>query len=224
MKKIESFLIMLILMMVFLIPNNSFAQGLLITKTGDTIKFTKIEFKYPIIKYWTNGSDQAKKIKSRDISTHFSFPEYKLTKNLIDEFTGDSIRTTKFFVIGGTKRDIRNYSNPLVIWMGKIISSVKTSYFIYLRTPVNLGCSGSNKNYVMVKFMNNKVIKLDKDIAKIDCHKNAVSIYRLTKDNLNLLISNKIKSIRFRQSEYYEDYYAIFPDCIIKSIKLLDEY
>jgi hypothetical protein len=223
MKKINHLLMSLILITVFLIPNYSSAQGFLITKTGDTIQYTKIESKYPNTKYWTSGSDKAKKIKLTDISNSFSLPEYKLTKNEIDEFTGDLKRYTKFISIGGTKRDKTNYSINLVAWMGKIVSSDKKTYVIKMRTPSELGCSGSDKNYAMIKFMDNEVIKLDNDIAKIDCSKNAVSVFLLTDDILNKLRYNKIKSVRFRQSEYYADYDVIFPDCLIRTIEILDE-
>jgi len=223
MKKNELLLVTLILMTVFFISHYSFAQGFLITKSGDTVQYTKIEHNYPNTKYWTSGSNKAKKIKLMDISNTFSLPEYKLTKNEIDEFTGDLIKNTKFISIGGTKRDKSNNSVSLVTWMGKIVSSDKKLFVIKMRTPSELGCSGSDKNYAMIKFMDNVVIKLDNDIAKIDCGKNAVSVFLLTNDILNKLRYNEIKSVRFRQSEYYADYDVFFPDCLIRTIEMLDE-
>ena len=223
MKNPISKLVFIIFLTGFLIPNYSSAQGILITKNGDTIRCSRIEegnsLKY---KYWTSESEKPQKIKLSEIGNRFLMPEYKLTTNETDEFTGDFKRFSKHISIGGTKPDKKGYSSNLVVWMGKIVSSSEKSYAIYLRTPEELGCSGSDKNYVMIKFKDNEVITLDNDIAEIDCDKNAVSTYLLSNTVLNKFRSNEIKSVRFQQSEFYADFYIMFPDCLIKTMQILD--
>jgi hypothetical protein len=224
MKRTETFLISLLLMTLVFISNYSSAQGFLITKSGDTIQYTKIdESKFPNYKYWTTESEKPQKIKSSDISNKLPFPEYKLIMNEIDEFTGNLKKYTEIVTVGSTKRNENNYSINLVISLGKIVSSGKITYIIKLRTPNELGCTGSSKNYVMIKFNNGEVIKLDNDIAEIDCQRSAFSKYLLTDDVLNKLRYNEIQSIRFQKSEFYDDYYTIFPDCLIKTLEILDK-
>lgn len=152
MKKSISQLIIVIFHIGFLIPRYSPAQGILITKSGDTIRCSRIEEGNSLsYKYWTEESEKPQKIKLPEIGNRFFIPEYNLTTNETDEFTGDFKRFSKYISIGGTKPDKNNYSSNLVVWMGKIVSSSDKSYAIYLRTPMELGCSGSDKNFVMIK-------------------------------------------------------------------------
>jgi hypothetical protein len=224
MKKSISQLTFVIFLVGFLIPNYLSAQGILITKSADTIHYVRIDdSRYPNYKYWTSENSKPQKIKSSEIGNRFLIPEYVLTKNEIDEFTDDFKRFSKYISIGGTKPDKRKYSGNLVVWMGKVVSSSDKSYAIYLRTPMELGCSGSDKNYVMIKFNDNEVITLENDIAEIDCGKNAVSTYLLPDNVLNKFRNDKIKSVRFQQSEFYADFYVIFPDCLIKTMQIIDD-
>lgn len=224
MKIIDSVFVSLTFIVIFYIPINSFAQGFLITKSGDTIQYSKIENKGSNILYWTSEIiKKPRKIKSSEISTQIKFPEYKLSKNEIDDFTGDLKRSTELITIGSTKRDKNNYSINLAVWMNKIVYSNKKTYLIKLRTPNELGCTGSDKNYVMIKFKDGEVIKLDNDIAKIDCDRSAHSVYKLNDEALYKLRHYEIESIRYRKSDFYADYYIIFPDCLINTIKILDE-
>lgn len=224
MKKSINRLVVVIFLYGFLITNYSSAQGILITKSGDTISCSRIEEGNSLsYKYWTTESGKPQKIKFSEIGNRFFMPEYKLTTNETDEFTSNFKRYSKYISIGGTKPDTRGYSGNLVVWMGKVVSSTDKSYLIQLRTPIELGCSGSNKNYVMIKFNDNEVITLENDIAEIDCGKNAVSTYLLSDTVLNKFRNNEIKSVRFKQSESYADFYVIFPDCLIKTMQIIDE-
>ncbi len=224
MKKSISQLVFVIFLIGLLIPNFSSAQGILITKSGDTIRCSRIEEGNSLsYKYWTEESEKPQKIKLSEIGNRFFIPEYKLTTNETDEFTGDFKRFSKYISIGGTKPNKNNYSSNLVVWMGKVVSSTDKSYVINLRTPEELGCSGSDKNYVMIKFNDNEVITLENDIAEIDCGKNAVSTYLLSDTVLNKFRIDEIKSVRFQQSEFYSDFYVMFPDCLIKTMQIIDE-
>jgi len=224
MKKSISQLVFVIFLIEFLFPNYSSAQGILITKSGDTIRCSRIEEgKSLSYKYWTAESEKPQKIKLSEIGNRFFMPEYKLTTNETDEFTGDFKRFSKYISIGGTIPDKMGYSGNLVVWMGKIVSSSDESYAIYLRTPMELGCSGADKNFVMIKFNDNEVITLENDIAEIDCGKNAVSTYLLSATALNKFRNDEIKSVRFQQSEFYADFYVMFPDCLIKTMQIIDD-
>lgn len=224
MKKSINQIVFVIFLIGFLITNYSSAQGILITKSGDTIRCSRIEEGSSLsYKYWTIESEKPQKIKLSEIGNRFPMPEYKLTTNETDEFMGSFKRYSKCISIGGTKPDTRGYSGNLVVWMVKIVSSSDKSFLIQLRTPFELGCSGSDKNYVMIKFKDNEVITLENDIAEIDCGKNAVSTYILSDTVLNKFRNDEIKSVRFKQSESYADFYVIFPDCLIKTMQIIDK-
>lgn len=207
-----------------LIPCLSFAQGIIITKGGDTIRYKKIENSGSLnYKYWTHDSEKAKYIKLSEIGNRFFEPEYMLTLNEIDEFTGDFKRLTKYVSIGGTKKDKNNYSSNLVVWLAKIVSSTEKLYFINLRTPLEIGCSGSQKNYAMFKFIDDEVITLEEDLAEIDCGKNAVSTFILSEKDIVKFKQHELKSVRFKQSEFSADFYVIYPDCLIRKFQILNE-
>lgn len=203
--------------------SKAFSQGIIFTKAGDTIYYTKLEHKYPNTLYWIEGSSKPIKIKLTDISNTVQYPEYALSTNEVDEFTGSKKIMTHFITVGSTKSGIMAYSVNLISWVGKMVNKEQISYYIMFRSPAELGCSGSDKNYAYIKFANDEVLKLEKDIAEIDCKKNAVSIYMLDEFSIDKLRHNEIKAIRFKQSDSYEDYYTMFPDCIIKSVLLLDQ-
>lgn len=224
MQNFKLFLFSSFFLSILTFPKNAIAQGIIITKAGDTINYSKIENDYPDTKYWIKGSDTPIIIRLDAIGNQISLPEYILEKNEVDEFTGSLKRFTKIINVGGSKSNSNGYSTNLIVRMGKIVSTDKTvMYVIKMRTPTELGCSGSDKNYAMIKLVNNEVIELKNDISEIDCKKNAVSTYVLLDDVLNKLRKLEVKAIRFRQSENYEDFSVIFPDCLIKTLETLDK-
>jgi hypothetical protein len=204
--------------------NQSFAQsGVFITKKGDTIYYNRIEKKYPTIKYWVEETSKPIKILDTDIGFRAELPEYKLVKNETDEFSGNLVKTTEGITCGGNKRDRQGYSDGLRIWLTKIIfPTQKPLYAINMRTTVNIGCSGLEKNYVMIKLQNNEVIELKESVLDVDCERHAVSIFELDENVLNKLKSNEIKSIRLRKSEAFEDFGVLFPNFLIKSIDTIE--
>ncbi len=196
---------------------NSFGQGLILTKSGDTIRCSRIDYKSN--SYWV---EEVKYEIPKNTLEIFNI-DYFLIENEIDKFTGFSKKTSKFNAIALSSKDADGYRKPFVVYMKKIISSDTAIFALCLRTSYNLGCSGANGNYVMIKFTNGDVITLEKDIAKIDCAKSSISIFVLGEMELYKIKNQEISSIRFKKSEYYEDFEILFPDYLIKTIKLLDE-
>lgn len=223
MKKINLKITVLIICCFLFQSKESNAQGVIFTKSGDTIYYTKLEHDYPYSKYWLKESNKPIKIKLDDIGNSYEFSKYDLKSNYVDEFTGNIKKESNIFVVGSTKPDINKYSINLIAWLGKTIAKDTTQYFIKLRTPHDLGCSGSSKNYVMFKFLDDKVIRVENDIADIDCSKNAVSIFVLNDETLTKLKNIKLKSVRFSQSKFYSDYDVLISDCIIKTIETIEK-
>lgn len=206
------------------ITSQSFAQGgVYITKKGDTIYYNRIEQKYPTIKYWVDETNKPIKILDTDIGFRADMPEYKLVKNETDEFSGNLVKTTEGITCGGNKRDREGYSNGLRIWLTKIVSATqKPLYAIKMRTTANIGCTGLEKNYTMIKLQNNEVIELKEYVLDIDCERQAISTFELDESKLNKLKSNEIKSIRLRKSDTYEDFGILFPNFLIKLIEIIE--
>ena len=146
---------------------------------------------------------------------------YELKTDEIDEFTGKLKKTSNLMGIGEDK-----LKNRLIVYFNKradIKDSITNErYYLNILTYGDLGCSGVDKNYVMIKFDNDDVIKLENDISKINCKTSATSRYKLDGEILAKLKLNNIQSIRLRQSEHYSDFNIFYPDFFINTIQLLD--
>lgn len=114
-----------------------------------------------------------------------------LRKNETDEFTGDVKKITEFY--------------PVAEGVGTLKLSafhIGTLTGFYCYSTADLGCCGTNSNYIIFKFSDNTTLKLDNDRADIDCSSGAISIYVLDPSQ----IENKtITKIRIQMSEYYDD-------------------
>ena len=212
--------LVLLLLMLPLFVN---AQTIIITKSNDTIKCINCEIGYPKTKYWIEGSDKPIKIASSDVIATVKVPDYSFLTNKVDEFNGASIKILNKINIGIEKVEGNYMATGLFAFFTKVVKESTVVYGIKLFSKKELGCSGANENYTIIKFEDGNIIKLEKDLSEIDCGDHPISTYILSGDNLMKLKKYKISAIRFKQSESQEDYYTLFPDCIIKSIDKLDE-
>lgn len=193
-----------------------FSQHIIITKQRDTIYCEKTELKYPNWLYWTKESEKPIKIKNIDVLTIVDFPTYKIEENKKDDFTGNTHVMTKPITFGNS---VDNAKARIDFWISKVtLKDEKTKHVIVLMPSSNLGCSGAKGNYVIFKFINDEVLRIENDLSKIDCSGGYSSMYEIDDSNYDLLLHNEIKAIRLKQSESYQDYYTFFPDCIIQSL------
>ncbi len=213
----------LLLVLLILYPLLGFAQGYIFMKDGDTIQYISKEYKNQSYKVFIKEQKKPLKIHRSHIAEFADFPEYKLRIDKVDEFTGNIKRYTNFLKVGFSKPDLIGNLNFLVAWFGKIENPDQKKYLIKMRTPVSLGCCGANGNYIIIKFQNGETLKLDKDIAEIDCKRSAESIYVINESTLKILQQQPLDAIRFKQSEGYMDFKTMFPDCLIESLKLLEQ-
>jgi hypothetical protein len=214
MKKI---ILMFVLSIIF--SKYLFSQHILITKQSDTIYCEKIEFKYPNWQYWTKESEKPIKIKNIDLQAIVDFPAYEIEETTKDDFTGNTHVITKSVTFGNS---VDNNKSKLDFWISKV--SVKdeiSKYVIVLIPNSNIGCSGAKGNYVIFKFSNDEILRIENDRSKIDCSGGFASMYEIEGNNYDLLLHNEIKAIRLKQSESFKDYYTFFPDCIIQSLLIL---
>lgn len=117
----------------------------------------------------------------------------KLWKNEVDDFTGDVKKFTKHYIIATTN-------------VGQIKASairINDHYYLSLKSTSDIGCSGARGNYVIIKFTDGTTLKLDKDLADIECADSSPSLFNILPNGD--LANKEIEKIRFRQSKYYTD-------------------
>ena len=114
-----------------------------------------------------------------------------LRKNVVDEFTGDIKKITEFYSVAEGVGTLK---------LSAFHIGTLTGFYCYSTT--DLGCCGTNSNYIIFKFSDNTTLKLDKDIADIDCSDGATSIYTLDPSQIK---GKTITKIRIQMSEYYDD-------------------
>lgn len=107
----------------------------------------------------------------------------------IDAFDGTVKKYTKVY----------NFAKTDVGLLKAKVMRIDNFIFLKLYSTVDLGCSGSHKNYLKLLFADGRSGILQ-DLADISCVDNAYSLFDIT--NLN---TKGITNIRFRQSEYYTD-------------------
>ncbi|MDC1284162.1 hypothetical protein N8Z19_02000 [Saprospiraceae bacterium] len=121
----------------------------------------------------------------------------KLTTNEVDEFTGSIKKATKEYkLFKGDK-----YAK-LDVRAGRIDSF----YYLYLSPRSDLGCVGTKDSYVIFIFDDGSKLKLDDDLAQIDCSKYASFIYNIDQENPIFTRSKEVEKIRVCGSKYYNDY------------------
>jgi len=117
----------------------------------------------------------------------------KLWKNEVDDFTGDVKKFTKHYIIATTN-------------VGQIKASairINDHYYLSLKSTSDIGCAGARGNYVIIKFTDGTTLKLDKDLADIECADSSPSLFNISPNGD--LANKEIEKIRFRQSKYYTD-------------------
>lgn len=198
------------------VANYISAQGVIFTTQGDTIAYTKLDFKGLSYKVWTNKSSPVT-YKMEGMTSKMDSPVYRLLVNEIDEISGDINKFSKFYVIGRTiKSDFRGFHDVI----GVELNQINNTFFLSLRSAINLGCAGALDNYVIIKFEDGTKLELTKDVAKVDCDRSATSSFILEPEHLLELSKKSIKYIRFQKSESFEDFSIVYKDIFIKLIPL----
>lgn len=117
-----------------------------------------------------------------------------LTKDEIDEFTGQRRRVVKSEVIGLSK------VGDLTLYAVRI----DEAFALYLSTTADLGCVSSNNASATIKFGDGSILKLSHG-GKVDCGED-VTLVALVTDELEALRSKDVEKIRLNFTEYYDDY------------------
>jgi hypothetical protein len=129
---------------------------------------------------------------------------------------------TKQIVIGEDKS-----GNTLTVYFQKRRTKgtrYEYTHYICLFSELDLGCSGTDENYIKIKLESGENIKLDKDLSEINCKPPVESTYLLEDEIFEKLKTNKIISLRLKQSKYYADFNIWYPDVITKIAYLLRTY
>ena len=126
------------------------------------------------------------------VIANISFSQ-ELTIDKVDEFTGSTIKLTKYYKVG------KRGSNVLYMSLRR----VDDTYGIAFWSTLDQGCAGSTGNYTILLDSDNQTIKFDNDIADIDCADNGISVYVLTLEDADTF---EIAKIRFAQSKSYDDF------------------
>lgn len=126
----------------------------------------------------------------------------ELSINKTDEFTGKTIKTTKYYTAGNGYGEIKTS-------FIKIINSEKKESYHYVKiypTTKDFGCAGSSKNYLTLLFDDGTKLELKDDVSDISCSDYSSSIFVLSEDNVTKLKNKTVKKIRFAQSDGYADF------------------
>ena len=114
----------------------------------------------------------------------------KLVQDEVDEFTKKVKKATKVYYSGkAIKLRVSRYGEEYALGIAPIIW--------------NLGCCGVSDNYIMILFTDDTTLRLDKDVAKVDCSNDVkYSIYIIDE---GMFKGKTIKKIRLKQSETFID-------------------
>lgn len=212
----------LLTLVVMLACTNSFGQGLLFTKSGDTIRYERYEDSYPNMSYWLPESTKPVKIKMENIKSRIDQPVYVIDKNDVDDYTGELSRLTKTIAIGISGQQSGPFSMNLMAALIKISDSTKSNYYLKLWSLIDLGCGGAKGNYIMIKFKSKDVVKLEDDKASLTCKAGALSVYSIPLDFVDKIRTSEIVGIRVKQSKGVQDFDIVFPEALIKSMEIID--
>jgi hypothetical protein len=115
----------------------------------------------------------------------------ELQTNKVDEFTGDVKKITKTYEFAKGVSRVKGY-----------VARIQDLHAIYIYSTMDMGCGGARGNYVIFLFEDGTNLKLDNDVADIDCSDYATSIYVLDPSDFE---GKVVKKIRFAQSDSYDD-------------------
>lgn len=211
-----------------IIAQDSPSAGIAITKKGDTISYSSATFKNVSNKYEFKrlGTNEIKKVYILDIAATFNEPAYEYYINEVDEFTKETKKGFSLSMIAGSKVFNTNIAQ-LCLSLNKISRNDTTNYYIYasvyslyLRANV-VGCSGSG-SYLLLKLFNGDVIKIENDLADIDCSEMPISKFHLTDEVIATLRKESIVSARFAQSKGFMDFTLIFPNYLVGAFNKID--
>ena len=126
----------------------------------------------------------------------------ELSINKVDEFTGKTIKTTKYYTAGNGYGEIKTS-------FIKIINSEKKESYHYVKiypTRKDFGCAGTSKNYLTLLFDDGTKLELKKDVSDISCADSSASTFILSDNFVNDIKTKTVKKIRFAQSDGYADF------------------
>lgn len=117
----------------------------------------------------------------------------------VDDFTGERQLNTNVITVASGKG-----VGYLKFCLGRYISKDSSDmYALNIISTEDLGCSGSNLNYIHFLFSDGTTLKYDNDQAQVDCNDINISIYVLNKNDFENKIISKV---RFAKSSDYADY------------------
>lgn len=121
----------------------------------------------------------------------------QLRVNEVDDFTGNSKKFSKNYIIGvrGQRHLKASFKN--------INDSYAVSVYV---TSKSFGCSGTDKSYIIFLFEDGTKLRLGKDVEDINCRDYATSTFRISSSELYMLSNRVVKKIRFSQSDGYWDF------------------
>jgi hypothetical protein len=131
----------------------------------------------------------------------------------VDDFTGVRILSTNVITVahaaarGNLKFNLGRY----------ILKDKYDRYALNIISSRDLGCSGSNSNYVHFLFLDGTSVKYDLDLAKIDCSDLNVSIYIVNKEDFE---NKQIIRVRFAKSNDFVDYTWTCEDSTYHQVQL----
>ena len=143
----------------------------------------------------------------------FSMNAQKLTTDIVDDFTGDVKKITRFYKVGKGKGGIKN--TKLMI---SAIRVGENALALWAYNPSISGFSGAVGNYIIFKFLDGTTLKIE-DSADIDCGDYAQSTFLIM--DLTELIEKEIVAIRLSQQGYgdYEPTGDYTISDLIKAVK-----
>lgn len=181
--------------------------GFVVSKDYDTIDCTMIDVASGgmKIKYIPVGEKKAIKKYVYEIESYFKYP--KIDVNIeYDDFTGKTTTKTIGVSVGTLEGKIQSLETGLNAVIYAISKNDSTKYYIRAIPFIDLGCGGSNKNYIAFKFEDGSILEFDKDLEDIDCGAFATSLYRIKNEQVNKFLETPVSKIRIRQSESRADY------------------
>lgn len=142
----------------------------------------------------------------------------ELSTNKVDDFTGKTIKKTKYYTAG-------NGYGVLKTSFINIVNPEKGTSFYYLKiypTRTDYGCAGSSKNYLTLLFDDGTKLELKNDVSEIDCADYSASAFILSDRYVNEIKTKTVKKIRFSQSDGYADFNVYGTYTLSQQIKALN--
>lgn len=192
---------------------------IIITKK-DTIFCTQYVPGYYRVDYITSDGVEGM-IKPDKMLYHILSPQLIIESNEYDEFLNINFETTEMFNFGSAICPFSDSFVDLKMFVIKNTTLTDTAYYIYVRTPCELGCAGAVGNKLIVLFKDKTRLFISEENKNANCDRTATSIYKIEGTNYLALSTKEIKGIRFIKSKGHVDYYTFFPDVLINVFDLL---